>query len=562
MSQRRFVRGLAGCVAVMVCAGVMTWCAPVLAASVTPQEAALRIDRLLAQELADAEHAPPSSAKPAPVPQADDVTWLRRVYLDLLGELPSPEEITAFALDKSADKRPQQIARLVDDPRYGENWARYWRDVILSRRTDERALLAAGSATQWLAEQFNQGVSWQRIAHDLVTATGELGEDGRTALIASQWGQVPETAAEVSRVLMGVQIQCAQCHDHKTDRWKRTQFHELAAFFPRIVIRPVIEADGKRRGFELLSKDDFAQRQQKKVGKKPNPRFEHYMPDLDDPAAEGTLMQPVFFVTEQKMEIGASDAERRATLADWIVSADNPWFAQALVNRLWAELVGEGFYEAVDDIGPDKDCRAPNTLNLLTSQFIASGYDLKWLLQTIAATEVYGRESRQRAAGAVAFEANCPQPLRADQVFNNLASRLGVEEGSNERLKKAALRPNGSPRSMFVAKFGFDPSDPRDEHTASIDQALMLMNTPALARALSARATRAQTAGTLLSRLLEDKDDDAVIAELYLRLFAREPKPSELATCRDYLLEVGDRDEAFEDILWSLVNSTEFLYRD
>lgn len=536
------------------------------ATELSSREVSARVDRMLANELA--AEAKESAESSGPAPQADDVSWLRRIYLDVIGELPTPEEITAFGLDASPDKREQVVERLLADERYGRNWGRYWRDVILFRRTDERALLAAESVASYLAEQFNQGASWEQIAQDFVTAKGELADDGRTALIASQWGEVPETAAEVSRVLMGVQIQCAQCHDHKTDRWKRDEFHQLAAFFPRIGIRRIIEEDGKRRGFVLYSKDDNLKKKPKVVNVKLAKRIEHYMPDLEDPSADGTLMQPVFFLSGQQLEPGLSDAERRQQLADWITSSENPWFARAFVNRIWSEMVGEGFYEPVDDIGPDKDCTAPKTLEFLSQQFIEHDYDLKWLVRAIAATEVYGRESRQRRTPSGApFVAACPQPLRADQIFNNLSNALELADRGDKAAagvtpEQVAARARGSARGQFLAKFGYDPSNPRDEHASSIDQALALMNTPAIAQALSARGQGKPTP-TLLARLLDEyEDDQTVIEELYLRCLAREPSDREIATCRDYVKEVGNRTEAFEDILWSLVNSTEFLYRD
>jgi hypothetical protein len=525
-----------------------------------PQEAATRINRLLASEA-------PSQATAESTPQADDETFLRRVYLDLVGELPRPEEITAFSLDGSPNKRREVVDRLLADSRYGANWARYWRDVILFRRSDQRALLAAESVTRYLTEEFNRGTSWKQIATEFLTAQGNLAEEGRTALLASQWGETSDTTAEVSRILMGVQIQCAQCHDHKTDRWKREQFHQLAAFLPRFQIRRV-EQEGKRISFQIVSKDgDGTARRKAGPNQKANRRLEHYMPNLEDPAAEGTLMQPVFFLTGAKLEPGASDRQRRQQLAEWITSRDNPWFARAVVNRIWAELVGEGFYEPIDDLGPDKNCTAPKTLDLLARQFVEHDYDLKWLFRAITATEIYGRPSHpRRNPDQAAFAAVCPQPLRADQLFNNLAYVLSVPEEAPENMKRAgvgeaAARFLNSPRGRFIAAFGFDPSAPRDELSGSIDQALLMMNTPALSRAISARGT-ISGGPTLLAQLLADEEDDeTVIVELYLRCLAREPKPGEITACREHLAQVRDRDEAFEDILWALVNSTEFLYR-
>ena len=503
---------------------------------------------------------------------ARDEVFVRRVTFDLVGELPTPEEITRFLLDPSPDKRARLVERLLADSRYGLNWGRYWRDVILSRRSDERALFAAESVTQYLTESFNRGKPWNAIATDFVTAEGSLGDDGRTALIASQWGEIPETAAEVARILMGVQIQCAQCHDHPTDRWKREQFHELAAFFPRIGVRAV-RAEGKRRGFEVFGRDGVDRAAKKikqvKAGKKAK-RVEHYMPDLADPSAEGTLMQPVFFVTGQKLTVGEIDSQRRATLAGWITSPENPWFARALVNRYWAELVGVGMYEPIDDLGPDRQCSAPESLDYLAAQFVAHNYDVKWLVQTITATQIYGRESKPRPNSGEHPASGCPQPLRADQLFNALTQALGLEgldaarggpDAPGDGIPNDPRRAMRTPRAQFQQVFGFDPSEPRDEIAGAVSQALLLMNSPVLAKGMSLGTEGAASSG--LAKIIADAhSDEEVFVELYLRCLGREPHAAELSTCRKHIVKVRDRREAFEDIIWALVNSTEFLYRD
>jgi len=535
---------------------VVAWADPLEA-----QTAAAQVDRLLGEELFQAK----TDGSVAPLGLVDDETFLRRVSLDLVGAMPTPEEVTAFALDPSPDKRAATIDRLLADERYGENWARYWRDVMLSRRSDDRALVSSGSVVEYLTKELNSGAHWDDLAREFITAKGDLQANGATALIASQWGQIPETAAEVSRVFLGVQIQCAQCHDHPTDRWKREQFHELAAFFPRIGVRAVKSDDGKRRGFEVTVVDR-SRPANPKVKKPLKPtglkRVEHFMPDLEDPAADGTMMQPVFFLSGEKLAEGLTDAERRSTLADWITSTENPWFAKALVNRVWAEMVGEGFYEPIDDLGPDRQCSAPKTMDYLAEQFVAHDHDLKWLYRTIATTEAYQRTSQpRRNAEQTPFAANCPQRLRADQLFDAVAMALGIEEKAaapDGRKEYKALRAGGgTPRGQFIAAFGFDPSDPRDEVQGSIDQALVMMNSPIIAAALNASKPTTQ-----LGRLLADvEENDEVVVELYLRTLAREPSDEELKTCLQYVGRLDNRAEAFEDILWALVNSTEFLHR-
>ncbi|MBA4016411.1 MAG: hypothetical protein C0483_04410 [Pirellula sp.] len=496
------------------------------------------------------------------VKRVDDEAFVRRVYLDIVGQWPTAAELTAFVLDPSANKRSELVSRLLEDRRYGENWGRYWRDVVLYRRAEDRALLMQGTAAQYFSEVLNVNATWDTIAAELITASGDVSEQGSTVLFMAQMGDPNEVASEVSRIFCGVQISCAQCHDHPTDRWKREQFHQLAAFFPRTFVRPVV-VDGQQRSYAVDSRD-FGPRFMPAGADANNPRFrpiEHYMPDLKDPASQGTLMQPVFFVTGQKLPEEQTDMQRRETLAKWLASPENPWFAKALVNRLWAELVGEGFYEPVDDIGPDRRCSAPKTLELLATEFTKQGYDLKWLYRTILATEAYQRESRpQRNPEDPSFAANCAHRIRADQLYDALLNALGlpsddaVATGMYQQNPRFAL---GSPRAQFSRVFGYDPSSKRDEVTGSIPQALLLMNAPNLAAGINGRST-ATTLGKLLA---EDRKDESVVVELYLRCLAREPNAKELAVCLEHVKQTENRVEAFEDLLWSIVNSTEFLHR-
>jgi len=519
-----------------------------LAAGLDPGAVAKRVDKLLAKEMFGGD------TKTQPAPPADDQTFLRRASLDIIGVPPTPAEITAFSLDASPDKRGAAVERLLASGRFGDNWARYWRDVIMYRRTEERALLASASLVAFLTDALNNDPHWDKIAKKFITASGDVREEGATGLIMAQMGGAEDTTAEVSRIFMGIQIQCAQCHDHPTDRWKREQFHELAAFFPRVSVRPV-KVDGKRRSFAVVSVDRSGRKRPNKPGRG---ALEHFMPDLKHPEQDGKLMTPVFFVTGQKLDTGLTDIQRREQIADWITARGDHWFAKAFVNRMWSELVGRGFYEPVDDIGPDRHCSAPQTLDYLAERFAGSGYNVKWLFRTITASEAYGRQSRSRADDAAApFVAACPQRLRGDQLFNALVEVLDISEGKPDDGKANYRNVMSGPRGQVNRTFGYDPSSLRDDVAGSIPQALFLMNSPELARAMNGRQ-RSTSLGRLLRDVPEDKD---LVAELYLRCLAREPKPTELATCLDHVRGSGDRTEAFEDILWALVNSTEFLNR-
>ena len=529
-----------------------------------PLPAALRRGPLLSPLLAPLLAILATAAAPAapPAARADDEVFLRRLTLDLVGRAPRPDEVIAFVADPSPGKRAAAVERLLADPDWAANQARYFRDVILYRRTDPRSAFMAEPLTRFLGAHLAADASWSAIARDLITASGQPAEHGETAIIMAQMGETADIAAEVSRIFLGIQLQCAQCHDHFTDRWKREQFHEFAAFFPRIVIRPT-GGKGIDR-FEVAS-FDAAPRAPRGRKAPDNPRrgdLEHEMPDRDDPSKPGTVMAPRFFLTGQSLPTGTRDLERRHAAAEWITSPANPWFSRAIVNRLWTELVGEGFYERIDDIGPDREVRHGDRLDALAAGFAAHDTDLRWLFREICSTEEYARESRSRASPErVDFAANCPQRLRSDQLFTQLLDTLGIDEARATRRggpAAAALQNgrSGGPREAFARVFGFDPSLPREEVVGSIPQALVLMNGPQVDAAIAG-----DRAGTVLARLLRTEPDDAAVARaLYLRTLAREPDDDELRTCLDHV-RGGDRVAGFEDVFWALVNSAEFVHR-
>jgi len=512
-----------------------------------PEKVAYEVNRLLAEEI-------PRTSETQPAPRCDDATFLRRVFIDLVGEPPTADDVLAFLLNEDDTKRQKVVEQLLKDGDFGRNWASYWRDVIMYRRTEERALIASRVVNDYLIDEFNANRSWDKIAESFITAAGDVQENGDTAIIMAQNGQPEETVAEISRIFLGIQIQCAQCHDHPTDRWKREQFHQLAAFFPRVAVRP--SQDGERRTFLVVANDSpFMPRQMQ------NNRFrgtpEHYMPNLQDPQARGTLMKPVFFATGQSLENGTSDADRRSKLAEWISSQSNPWFAKAFVNRMWSELCGEGFYEPVDDIGPDRTASAPKTLEYLAAEFAKTGYDIKWLMRTIISTDLYQSESRaRRGPEEKPFLANVAQPMRGDQLLNCVLAALGTQEpqppAGRPGMQFAMVR---STRGAFNFVFGFDPSVRRDEITSTIPQAQALMNAPFLNQAIN------QNRFALAETLRQYPNNDDAITQLYLRTLSRLPTHEEIQISLAHVKQTGQRGEAMEDLLWSLINCTEFAYR-
>jgi hypothetical protein len=548
-------------------------------------------------------------------PAAGDEDFLRRVYLDLAGTIPTPSEVTLFGLDTSPDKRTAKIEELLAGEGFASNWAAYLREVFFARATDMRARLAQTSFESWLKQQLEQNSPWDETARAILTATGDVTAEGPTGFLFAHFGDPSELAGETARIFLGIQISCANCHDHPYDSWKREQFHELAAFFPRVQVRQEMSTDRRtfivasndvegRRGqgladfsrvyarldldrngrltreeaaaqdrvpverlFELGDADEDgmlsleeAQQIRPPMNQPGRGTPEHYMPDLENPQARGTLMQPVFFVNGDAAEIGDTDQERRDQLADFITSPDNPWFAKAFVNRIWTEMLGEGFFPLVDDMGPERTPVHGEALELLSQGFIDSGYDVQWLFRTIALTEAYQREMRHSdpTESLPPFAAARPTRLRADQLYNALTQVLGANTFTARNVPRRQFGQVGADvdvgRLSFTQLFGFDPSTPQSDLLGTIPQALLLMNSRLVENLIdSARDTR-------LRQLLRefDNDEDA-LEEIYLLILSRQPTDDEREICLAHIEQVSDRNAAFEDIFWSLLNSTEFL---
>jgi hypothetical protein len=496
------------------------------------------IDQLVAQEQ--------QADKVAPAPRTTDEQFIRRVTLDVTGQLPLPADVEEFVADRDPGKRNRLIDRLLETDEYATHWARYWRDVFTARVTDRRGLLLARPFEDWLRGQLHSNLGWDRIARAMLTAEGECrfedgGKNGAAFLLASRFGPdaANEQAAEMSRIFLGIQIQCAQCHDHPYDQWKRVQFHELAGYFARVRERPIRD-DKRLAGVELISL----------------PRGEHEMPGKDEPAK--AFLTPPRFLDGTGPAANAGDRERRRSLADAVTSKKNYWFAAAYVNRIWGELMGQAFFQPVDDLGPTKQAVFPSVLTRLTGAFRGTNYDIKALLRAVLRSETYQRQIRLGETGDehLHFAAAYPTQLRADALWDALVSVLG---SLAPPVPLQAPRPAGplgqrpGLEGLFKLEFRFDPSAKPDEVEGSIPQALLLMNNPLLNQRLQARGTN------LLGRILESfpRDEDAV-RMVYLRALARKPTDHELEKCCGYVAKVGNRAEAFEDILWALLNSAEF----
>jgi hypothetical protein len=509
--------------------------APVPAASKKPAErdVAQQVDAALLR----------SVDKVAPLlPLADDEALLRRLSFDLTGKLPTPAEVRSFTTDPSPEKRTRLIDRLLGSEAYAVNWGRYWRDTLTYHTPASGNYLRWQLFDQWLVEQVAHNRPWNEIVTALVTATGINDECAPVNYLTSQFGNPVEIAATTSRVFLGVQLQCAQCHDARTESWKREQFHELVAFFGRARIVQHKDVDNRGTPYAIEGREDG----------------QYYMTDKKDP--KRLIPMTPRFLTGEAISPDASDRERRAALARFLTSSRNPWFARAYVNRAWTALMGWGFYPSVNDLGSNVAPLYPDVLNLLAEQWTASGYDMRWLFRTLASTQVYQRHLQPRPhSEADRPAAICPSRLRPEQIFDAMATALGFDE--NDRTIPApaastapAVARHTGLRNMIYEAFKVDPSLPVDEVQGTIPQALLMMNSILVNTYVAANSKT--YLGQALARGLPDEE---ILVNLYERTLARKPRAEEQTICNRYLKKVGNRKEAFEDIYWSLINSTEFL---
>jgi hypothetical protein len=468
----------------------------------------------------------------------DDEGFLRRVTLDLVGRQPTLAEREAFLADSSADKRAKTVEQLLASAEFGTNWANYYSDVISYRTPQpELTFLNYTPLKKWLAEKFNANAGWDEVSYEMITAIGKVGENPAATYIGFHQGDKSRLAAETTRVFLSTQIQCAECHDHKFVDMPQETFHHVAAFFVRVEAK-------------LPWNDSSAI----VVGSKP--KGEHKMPEGK------TEMEPIAF-SSRKVGLGVSDVARRVELADWIVGPENPWFAKALTNRVWARLMGRGFCEPVDEIGELGDRILPELHAAVAEHFVASGYDIKELFRLVVLSKSYSRGIADGdVKDAKPFAVIPAGRLRGDEIFESLAVSIELPNITPPPEKATdAIRfppPPKSTRDLVNEAFGYDPSSERSNVVRTMQQAMFLMNNEQLQKQINADPA----SGTVLAKLLvEEKNDAVAVMKLYERVLGRKPTDKESAIAAEHIANVDQRGAAFEDLLWSLVNSAEFVAR-
>jgi hypothetical protein len=456
---------------------------------------------------------------------ADDAEFLRRVYLDLHGVVPTAEQAARFLADARPDRRARLVEALLADPRYGEYLADVWQGYLVSPLADDLQA-RADQLRKWLADRFNTG-TWDRIATELLTATGKLDENPAVAYLIE--GRLPRTVPDLtdltSRYFLGVRLSCAQCHDHPFVKWTREDYWGMAAFFTQV------QTPGKPK---LIYQ----------VGVKDNPDLTLDM--LKDGAPDGFLSRPPKFLGGELLR-AERQTTNRAALAAWLTSATNPYFARAMANRTWWRLFGRGLVQPVDDMHPANPPSHPELLDLLARQFAASGFDHKFLTRAIVSSRAYQRTSRPGEAPekqAALFGRMPVKVLSAGQLYDSLVSILG------EPARKSKGGPQTGQRAEFVQFFSDDSDADPIAYWRGIPHLLRQMNSDQFGgRNLTALVARLAGPG---------RSADDVAGDLFLAILSRRPTADEQKLFRAHVARTGPLETAARELGWALLLSSEF----
>ncbi|HLJ93901.1 MAG TPA: DUF1549 and DUF1553 domain-containing protein [Gemmataceae bacterium] len=484
---------------------------------------ARHIDQAIDKRL-DAEHIKPS-------PLADDAEFLRRVYLDITGVIPPANAAAAFLDSKDPNKRAKLIDELLASSAYGRHLADIWKSYLLPRTSDNRQLQAE-PLMRWLEENFNNNTPWNQFVSELITASGTQDKNGAVTYFLAN-PTADKVTDSVSRLFLGVQLQCAQCHNHPFTKWKQTEYWGMAAFFTKV------KTDRPRQAARQGDSPGVSENAKGRAAKLP----------------ETAKVVPAKFLLSEEPKLDKS-APYRPVLAKWLTSAENPFFARAMANRLWAHYFGRGIVDPVDDMHDGNPPSHPELLQELAGQFAAHDFDVKFLIRAICNSKTYQRTSKPTSkddSGANLFAHMTIKVNSPEQLYDSLVAVVGApgnqaarpRQGANQNPNRAA--PNA--RTVFVNFFqNEDGSDPT-QYQAGIPQALRLMNSPQLTGG-----------GVVLEQALKTLHTPAQIIErLYLATLSRRPTAAESHHLLTFVHgHAADPRKAYRDVLWALLNSSEF----
>jgi hypothetical protein len=484
-----------------------------------------------------------------PSPVTDDATFLRRVSLDIVGRLPTIDETKAFLANTDPNKRDQAIETLLATPDYADYFANKWTALLKNKREDAADITANFAFHAWMRDSLLANTPYDEIVRQVLGATGTIVSNPPVAW----YKRVKEPNAQledVAQLFLGVRMNCAQCHHHPFERWSQGDYHAMAAFFTQVGRKPTAIA-----GEDLIfHKRGIAQYDNKKTGSKVKP------------AGLGQTPPEI-----------APDDDPRLVLADWMREKENPFFAKALVNRYWKHFFKRGLVEPEDDLRDTNPATNPELLDALAKHFIESGFDLKEVVRTITRSHTYQLSEMPNDHNSIDrqnFSHFYPKRLPAEVLLDAIDGLTGAKTDFADLppgTRAIALPDNSYNRAApFLKVFGRPEGASVCEcervQSSSLAQSLHLMNSAEVKAKLAAAGGRAEKLSKPEVPVTEG------IREIYLTAFNREPGGEELSIAEGFLVKprTDAQDKpidparakrmAYEDLLWAIMNTKEFLY--
>ena len=465
----------------------------------------------------------------------DDATFIRRVYFDIIGTPPMPGAVREFIEDKATDKRAKLIDELLERPEYKDYQTIIWSDLL---RNTSTLLKDDGvrAYTAYIRNSFAENKPFDQFVRELMTGSGSnYHNETATANYYKVTNDPADLTTSTSQMFLGVRLECCRCHNHPFDRWSQDDYYGMAAFFAKTHVN-----DGQQKDEAMVYCDDNGEVRQLRTQQ---------------------VMQPKFITSEEP--IANAKGDLRVKLAEWITAKDNPFFAKATVNRIWKQFFGRGIVHPADDFRATNPPINVPLLDNLAEDFVKHGYDMKHLTRTICNSRVYQLSSAPNSTNAEDGKNFSHYPLKRlgpEQLLDSICIATDIYEpfpGLPYKTRAINLADNRV-QSGFLDVFGRSSRlqvYERSQET-SMSQALAMMNGPTLNNKISDPNGRI---AKLIARL-GDRSDKAILDEMYLSSLARFPTDKERKEAAAYIAKAPTPKEGYEDLMWVMLNTKEFLF--
>lgn len=470
--------------------------------------------------------------------------YMRRAYLDIIGRIPTVAEAQAFLQSRDPGRDKKLIEKLLEHPDAAKDFGNQWTVLLLGRKAQERGV-DRGALAAWLRRQYLDDTSWDKVVYELMTATGSNKENGAVnfPIAHMESGAVPLTSI-TTRLFLGKQIQCTQCHNHQTNSWKQSDFWGINAFFKGLRKQDVNKPDAS--GANVFDHTEL----------RDDPTEASVQFDRPDGTVDVAYPR---YLDGRSIDAG-SGVVRRVELAKIVADPKNPDLARAYVNRVWGHFFGRGFVHPVDDFGTHNPASHPELLDRLAVEFQKSGYNHKALVRWITSSQAYHLSSKMNKSNAKddsLFSHMALKPMSPEQLFDSLLTATSAQQAGG-------LDDGGKKRDQWLNQFIFAFANDEDGEGSSfqgtIPQALMMMNGELMEKATGGKP------GSFLADLLNEAQRQNhtqpvafMVNNLYLASLSRYPSNPELGHASQYLNNFPDTIGVLQDLFWALLNSNEFV---